>query len=460
MRARRCASPGAGHARQSGAADVQALHGKPGGVRQSQAIKPGVGQALWLMPWALATQPRPPGASSWCARPNPGHASAGTAHPAGKGAFCKPPPTKPGEARPRTKRAVVPRDGRDALTSKPSHTAGGHARRKGQASVASRPGARLGPSGRRHARGRLTKCPALPPCDLKAPSPTSRTIAGARQRTLRWATSKRGQQDRSAKAVPSPRRVGPASGPLRMRRTKPPDHSTSWATTPHKGKPSLQSCTQRAVMPADHVLGVHLGVPRASRLVSTGKRTGRQARLHIAEQALRCGKASTPRSCASADGDETSGWEPGSQRRSDRREGGSISHAGPALGLRARRSVVERLAKGGEGARTRPCRGAHSPGRRVLFGCVMRVVLSPKKEGARLLVYQEANLRGARLLGGAAPGRSLKAPPLAGPDSETVSGPLGQLDRRLPRSEARSKRQQRASTSSIKADVREPKVTL
>jgi len=154
-----------------------------------------------------------------------------------------------------------------------------------------------------------------------------------------------------------------------MRRTKPPDHSPSWATTQHQGKPSLQSCPQPQVMPADHVLGVHLGVPRASRLVSPSKKSGRQALLHIAKQALRCGKASTPRSCASADGDDTSGWEPGSQRRSDRREGGSISHAGPALGLRARRSVVERLAKGGMKARERgPAKGCICPGRRALSG--------------------------------------------------------------------------------------------
>lgn len=200
-----------------------------------------------------------------------------------------------------------------------------------------------------------------------------------------------------------------------MRRTKPPDHSPSWATTPHQGKPSLQSCPQRAVMPADHVLGVHLGVPRASRLVSTGKPSGHQALLHVAKQALWCGKASTPRSCASADGDETSGWKPGSQRRSDRREGGSISHAGPALGLRARRSVVERLARGGEGARTMPCRGVHSPWAEGAFRGVLRGVLSPKKEGARLLVNQEANLRGARLLGEATPGRSPNSTSLGGP---------------------------------------------
>ena len=299
------------------------------------------------MPWALATQPRPPGASSWCARPSPGPVSAGTAHPAGKGAFCKHHPTKPGEARPSTKRAVVPLAGRDALPSKPSHTAGGHARRKGQASVASRPGARLGPPGQRHARGVRPSVQLLPTRNRQAPSPTSRTIGGARQRTHRWATSKQGPQDRSASATSAPRHVGPASGPHRMRRTKPPDHSPSWATTQHQGKPSLQSCPQRAVMQADHVLGVNLGVPRASRLLPPSKKSGRQALLHIAKQALRCGKASTPRSCASADGDETSGWKPGSQRGSDRREGGSISHAGPALGLRARRSVVERLTKGG-----------------------------------------------------------------------------------------------------------------
>lgn len=64
---------------------------------------------------------------------------------------------------------MVPLAGRDALTSKPSHTAGGRARRKGQASVASRPGARLGLPGRRHARGRPAKRPAS--TNPKPPSP-------------------------------------------------------------------------------------------------------------------------------------------------------------------------------------------------------------------------------------------------------------------------------------------------
>lgn len=69
--------------------------------------------------------------------------------------------------------------------------------------------------------------------------------------------------------------------------------------------------------------------------------------------------------------------------------------------MRARRWAYGRDARwwrgslrGGEVARTRPCQGVHFPWAEGAFRSVLRGVLSPKKEGARLLVNQEANLRG------------------------------------------------------------------
>lgn len=192
---------------------------------------------------------------------------------------------------------------------------------------------------------------------LATPSPpprSSRTVTDARQRTQRCATSSEGRRpDAHQPCHPPPSWASKRTPP--MRRTKPPDQSTSWATTPSRGKPTLQSCTQRADKQADEELGDLQGIPQASNLVSRSKPSGCQASIHVTWPALRCGKANTQNSCASAGVDETSGRKPGSQRRSDRREGESISHAGPALGLRARRL------RGVRGSPALPWRGAGGP---------------------------------------------------------------------------------------------------
>lgn len=369
MRARRCASPGTGHARQSGTAGVQAFHGKPGGVRECQAIQPGVGQALWLMPWALATQPRPPGASSWCARPSPGPVSAGTAHPAGKGAFCKHHPTKPGEARPSTKRAVVPLVGRDALPSKPSHTAGGHARRKGQASVASRPGARLGPPGRRHARGRPAKRPAS-----TSPKPPSPLPHQPHHRRRSPADPSLG--DFPARAA-RPKRICRALPSSCWASERTPPHATDQTTgsLPELGDHPTPGQALSAVMPsaASHASRPRVGRPPGCAACKPSGFDKQEIRASSppphrqASPPVRQGKPST-QLCKRGWGRHI--WLGAGQSAKERPQGGREHQScGPGVGPTGATLGGGEAHQGGVKSRGQgPAKGCISPGRRALSG--------------------------------------------------------------------------------------------